>query len=500
MPANPKKGVSYIRVSKKRDNMLTVDTQKDKMGKFCELHDIKLIDTYQDIDFSGRTGNRPAFQKLLSDIENEIINPNYFLVYKVDRFSRTAKEFYKFMTKLEDNNVDLISITQHFDTSTPIGRAMMGILIQFAQFESDMTGQRIKDNLQNNAEKGRWNGGNVPYGYIWDEEEKLLKPDPEESEIVKRIFKMYTRGHGSSTIIQYLEEKSIVSPSGNNKWDRTTISYLIRNPLYLGKIKYDNEVYNGQHEAIIGEDAFKQANKILDNYAESNTTESTYLLSGLTECGACGQYGFNTFFGSGKYRSRRYVCSRRGRNSKKECSMAAYDAESLEEKVCDEIFSLSNNESFFEKLKNKLNSTDRKKINNLEQKEKYLKKKINKLDKTLSKMFADHYEKEIIPENQFIKFSKKYEDQKEKIVASLENIRTAIEDQNLREENINIIKESISTLKESWDYLSCQEKNQALKRVVDKVILYKDKIEIDLFYTKIKINDISKKRKVRYLA
>lgn len=484
--------VAYIRVSKEREDMITHDTQLDKIKQYCRLHNIDLVKVYQDIDYSGRSTNRPEFQLLFSELHN--IEPDYLIVYKLDRFVRSVKDFHQHIEKLENSNVSLVSITQNIDMSTPMGRLLRNVLIDFAQFESEMTGERVKDNMIHNAQNGRWNGGNVPYGYQWDEENKLLVPDSVQSEVIKFIFSEYIKGNGSTTIVDILRMRHISSPTGGAEWDRTTITYIIRNPLYKGYIQYDDKVYEGQHEGIVSSEVFNKANKVLQEYSDSKKSGNTYILSGLTECGLCGNSGFNTFYGSGKYRSRRYVCSTRYKDQS--CSMNAYDAESLECKVVNCVLSLGNSHQFFEKLKAEKNKKGE--LSFLKQKETQLLKKISKLDKITGKLFADHYEKEIISNEQFEEYSAKYHQQKKILTSELEDIQLAINDNEMREQNIEFIYDSINQLQLDWNLLDAKEKNLALKQVIDKVVLYKNKVEIDIIYGIITIDNISKKRTVLY--
>lgn len=482
-----KTGFSYIRVSRQREGMITVETQDNKINKFCSLHEINLVGKYQDVDFSGRKAKRPDFQEMLSSVQNKKTKPHYILVYKLDRFSRSVQEFYQFMSILNDHNVDLISITQHFDTSTPIGRAMMGILIMFAQLESELTGERVKDNLQNNAERGRWNGRNLPLGYQWDKDERLLKSYPLKSQIVQMIFEEYTRGTRTYALADKLNDMKIKSPSGNGDWSPSSIIYILKNPVYVGKIRHNNKVYNGKHEAIISEPIFKKANKLLEERAESRNNGNTYMLSILTYCKSCGSYGHSKINGPTGYKKRRYLCGNRNNNTKKACDTPLLDALSLEKAIEKTIFQMASNPTTFEKIKEQSKENNSSKTSYIYTRSDKLGKEIKKIDKALNKLYEDYYINEIIPQTQFETFSLKYEAQKEELLNEMEMLDNALEYNKATVENINIIQEGIVDLKENWEYLDNKEKNIALKAIINRIEFDHKTVQLDLIYTKIKI-------------
>src|SRR5690554_4829568 len=194
-----KTGVAYIRVSKERDNMITQDTQLDKIKQYCKLFDIELAYKYIDLDYSGRFDNRPKFQQLFNDIETgKLDKTNFLLVYKLDRIARNTYDFHKYMKILEDHEIDFISVTQNFNTNTPTGRLTRNILADLAQFESEMISERVKDNMMYNATNGNWNGGPVPLGYQLNNDEKgaNIIPDNRAKEI-KMFYEWYIEPGGS---------------------------------------------------------------------------------------------------------------------------------------------------------------------------------------------------------------------------------------------------------------------------------------------------------------
>ena len=181
----------YTRVSTENQaekEFSSCSAQEEKIRAFIKSQENwKVYKVYSDAGFSGAILNRPALQELLDDIKQKKID--IVLVYKIDRLTRSPKDFYQLIEIFEKYNVSFISITERFDTSTPAGRLLRNIMLTFAQFERELASERTKDKMIERAKKGMWNGGIVPYGY--SKENKKLVINPKEAEIVKLIFEMY---------------------------------------------------------------------------------------------------------------------------------------------------------------------------------------------------------------------------------------------------------------------------------------------------------------------
>jgi hypothetical protein len=186
----------------------------------------------------------------------------------------------------------------------------------------------------------------------------------------------------------------------------------------------------------------------------------------------------------------------RTKNTKKACPAPFLDAPSLEKVVLKTIFALAKHPESFKRWKKELNSKDD--SNYLVQRENELRKEIKKIDNALNNLYEDHYIKEAIPQEQFKRFSHKYQEQREGLVSDLEAVMSEIKSQKSRDDNIDCIKENTKTLKEDWNYLNDREKNMALKGVIKKIIIKKDRAILDLFYEQMEIPAKEIKRGVLY--
>lgn len=234
---------------------------------------------YNDGGFSGGTIERPAFKKLLTDIENDEID--IVVVYKVDRLTRSLMDFAKIVDLFDKHETSFVSITQQFNTTTSMGRLTLNILLSFAQFEREVTGERIRDKFAASRKKGLWMNGVAPIGYL-KENGKLIE-DKEQSDKIKLIFKKYLEFKSVPQLHNYLKENKIYTRS-DKVFYKGHLNKILRNKVYIGKIEHKENVYEGIHEGIVDELIFEKVQKTLDfNTVQiNNATKSKHssLLAG----------------------------------------------------------------------------------------------------------------------------------------------------------------------------------------------------------------------------
>lgn len=226
---------------------------------------------------------------------------------KIDRISRSLKDFYYVWDLLQQNGVSFVSATQAFDTSTPAGNLMLNVLLSFGQYERELTVERTTAKMLARAQKGLWNGGVVPLGYDYDRDLQLLVINPEESRTIEAIYESFL-SHGS--LAQTRDEinnaghrtkpRTAIDESGNacdggrRPFTHDTIRNVIRNPLYKGCLNYQGASYIGRHQGIIPVDRWELANNVLASKALGQERglrpmdEHVHLLKGRLKCGDCG--------------------------------------------------------------------------------------------------------------------------------------------------------------------------------------------------------------------
>jgi DNA invertase Pin-like site-specific DNA recombinase len=217
----------------------------------------KLVPTaYDDGGLSGGNMDRPGLKQLLQDIRDRRID--VVVVYKVDRLTRSLADFAKMMEVFEASEVSFVSVTQQFNTTSSMGRLTLNILLSFAQFERELTGERIRDKISASKKKGIWMGGPLPLGY--DVQDRKLIVNAAEAVQVRRIFDAYLEVGCVRKLQGVLETEGIRSKArpgmahrlaGNRPFARGALYTILRNPIYLGEISHKGTVYPGQHHAIV---------------------------------------------------------------------------------------------------------------------------------------------------------------------------------------------------------------------------------------------------------
>ena len=213
---------------------------------------------YDDGGFSGATMERPAFQRLLSDVSAGKID--VVVVYKVDRLTRSLSDFAKIVDIFDKHAVSFVSVTQQFNTTSSMGRLTLNILLSFAQFEREVTGERIRDKIAASKKKGMWMGGQPSLGY--DVKDRKLIVNNTEAETVRHIFRRYTELKSVRELKEDLDTAGIVSKVraasdgsryGGRPLARGALYLMLQNRIYRGEIVHKGKSYAGEHEAIVDE-------------------------------------------------------------------------------------------------------------------------------------------------------------------------------------------------------------------------------------------------------
>lgn len=229
----------------------------------------QLAEHYDDGGISGGTLERPALQRLLADIDAGRID--LVVVYKVDRLTRSLPDFAKLIERLDAAGASFVSVTQSFNTSTSMGRLTLNVLLSFAQFEREVTAERIQDKLAQSKAKGLWMGGYIPLGYTPNG--RTLDIVPDEAQTVRRIFNLYDelgclrlveRAAVEEGLRTKTREANDPKMRGGKPFSRGRIQNLLRNPLYIGKIRHKDIIHEGQHSGIVDDEVFKRVQEKLD--------------------------------------------------------------------------------------------------------------------------------------------------------------------------------------------------------------------------------------------
>ncbi|MGK0551092.1 recombinase family protein [Enterococcus faecalis] len=334
----------YIRVStpEQEKHGYSLEAQKKKLQAYALAKDYTIFKIYTDGGFSGAKLERPALSDMINDIESQKLD--LVIVYKLDRLSRSQKNT---MYLIEDvflkNNVDFVSMQESFDTTSSFGRAMIGILSVFSQLERDNITERMTMGKLERVKRGYYmGGGNVPFGYLYDEISGLLEIEEDKAQAIRRMFDLFISGNAITMIVEILKREF---PQFKKSFMDSTVKRRLQSEYYIGKQKYQGKVYDAIHQPIISEDLFNKVQRLIESRPHSNAFKHSYLFSGIIVCSKCGK-PYNGYESQRKvngkiYKHKYYRCSCRTYKHKKKygwsCSGKTFRCEALDKMAMKEI-------------------------------------------------------------------------------------------------------------------------------------------------------------------
>jgi DNA invertase Pin-like site-specific DNA recombinase len=243
---------------------------------------------YDDPAYSGGNLERPAVQRLLKDIEAGLVD--VVVVYKIDRLTRSLSDFAKLVELFDKKAISFVAVTQQFNTTTSMGRLTLNVLLSFAQFERELSSERVRDKVAASRKKGKWMGGSVPLGY--DTKDKKLVVNHDEANTVRMIFARYLALKSFRKLIDELSDKDVVTKKraitgkivGCIPFTCGPLAYLLKNRTYLGETNHKEHWYPGEHEAIIGPTLFDAVQSLLKTNSvtrHQQRSDNQSLLAGL---------------------------------------------------------------------------------------------------------------------------------------------------------------------------------------------------------------------------
>ncbi|HFW7124750.1 TPA: recombinase family protein [Streptococcus pyogenes] len=356
----------YVRVSttNQAEEGYSIEEQKDKLSSYCNIKDWSVYKIYTDGGFSGSNTKRPALEQLIRDAKKKLFDT--VLVYKLDRLSRSQKDtLYLIEDVFIKNGIEFLSLQENFDTSTPFGKAMIGLLSVFAQLEREQIKERMQLGKLGRAKSGKsmmW--ARTSYGYDYHRETGTVTINPVQSLAIKFIFEQYLSGRSITKLRDDLNDKY----PKEIDWNYRAVRMILANPVYCGYNQYKGQVYPGNHEPIITEEDFNKTQeelKIRQNTAAEKFNprpfQAKYMLSGIAQCGYCGAPLTITLGTKRKDGSRniRYQCKNRfprttrgvtTYNDNKKCDSHFYEKADIEENVLKQISKLQNDTSYLDDL------------------------------------------------------------------------------------------------------------------------------------------------------
>jgi site-specific DNA recombinase len=304
-----------------------------------------LLDLYDDGGFTGATVERPAFQRLLTDIDARKID--VVVVYKVDRLSRSLLDFAKVMERFSASGASFVSVTQNFSTADAMGRLTLNMLMSFAEFEREMIGERTRDKIAAARRKGKWTGGVVPLGYRVVE--KKLVVEEFEAVVVREVFSLYLEHRSVLAVARILNErhrstKRHCAANGNLRearaWTKADVLRILKSPIYGGFMHSHGSLHPAEHPAIVDPETFKKVREILaaaSGACRDRGCNPDYILRGVLRCACCGSAFTPASTRKGSTEYRYYRCVKKDKEGKEACPSSPLPAAAIEEFVIDRL-------------------------------------------------------------------------------------------------------------------------------------------------------------------
>lgn len=419
------------------------------MLSYAKSKDYTEFEYYIDGGYSGKDLNRPAIQKLIEDCKNHKIDAVF--VFKLDRISRSQRDtLYLIEEVFNKYDVSFVSMRENFDTSTPFGKAMIGVLSVFAQLERETILERTRIGLKKRAEAGLWRGGGkIPFPYRYDRNTGTLIPIPEQVELLHKMISLYISGKSFNVI------GKIVG------MDESMVETRILSITNTGKVPYKDEVYDGKHEAVVSDELYEEILRV-NKVRSHEKYERHYLLSGKVYCGHCGA----------KYRYQKWgkrlimYCYSQQKSKPRyikdpNCNNKRWDTFEVEDAVLEELFKMSLDLDLFKKTFN---------IATVNVKNEY-RTRLEEITKQINNLLNNIASGIAVEETN----NKINELEKEK-----ETIEEKLTQSEQKEKDNKVSLNMIKNLKATWFDMDFDEQRRIIEHLIDKVIVNDN--EINIYY------------------
>ena len=511
-----KKVAIYCRVSttEQAEEGYSIDEQNIKIREYCEREGHEIYNLYEDRGISGKNiTNRPGIKQLLQDAtENKF---DLVIVWKLNRISRKLLDILNIVELLNKHNIAFRSLTENFETETPSGKLQLNIMGAIGEFERETIAENVKMGLLARAKEGRWNGG-VVLGYdlveLNNEGKKrkntVLKINEKEANTVRRIFELYSQGHGYKAVVNRINKEGHKTKR-NGEFAVSTVKEILQNPVYIGKIRYNvrqdwskkrrnninaNPILSdGIHEPIIDVETWNKVQVILKERSKKHNKiyDSEFPLTGILRCPVCGA-GMTISRSTAKRKdgTRRineyYSCGNWKNKGTAVCNSNSIRVEVADEYVLNKIMDLINNESILRKVVDNINQNKSTKLKPILEQLEQVNKEIEKLTSKKSKNI-ELFEDGIVDKSELSIRVKSINDDIEKLKYREQELK---QDLQLAEGDpipFDIVNEVMQRFKEVFFEMSTsQQRKQLIQLLVSKITINKER-EIDSI--EIQIND-----------
>ena len=458
----------YCRVStdEQAQHGFSIDNQKERLLAYCKSQGWDNYRLYIDDGCTGTNLDRPALQRLLGDVHSGVINT--VIVYKLDRLSRKQRDvLYLLEDEFERHHVSFRSSTEPFDTSTPLGKAMLGILAVFAQLERDTIVDRLTTGLRQRVRAGKWSGGRIPFGYTYNRTTGKLDVNRAQADLVQALFRRYLRGSSLSDLASWM-----ASQTNERVFHHSSVRDMLERRLYIGESVFGDAFSTEIAKPIIDTATFTLVQQEIQKRKDGKLPAGEYLLTGLLRCASCNGPFIHVIRRNARGNRKTYhlyACKNQHHRPQgtlvKRCSVGYRNQAHLESWVIQQLYAARLDEDEIERQRDRQNLTTSEAKETLES----LKMEVKKVELRLEKWF-DAFENEAIDAAWLQHRIGKFEQQKDAIRERI----AQLEEQTLEQEpnaKMQSVDHPPSLIRLAWDYMTPEEQRQVLRAAIDTIIV-----------------------------
>jgi site-specific DNA recombinase len=476
----------YCRVSTQEqatDDPYSLANQEARCRQYIKQRSWQLVKVLKEVG-SGKSAERPSYQELLAAIREKRVD--VVLVYRLDRLSRNVVDVYNALEAFARNNVGFASVQEAFDTTTAMGRAMLGVAAVFAQLTREMISENTRDGLARRAQSGKWTGSpkHRPYGYRFAE--GSLHVVEEEASVVRRIFRLYVeQGWGPTRIVQLLNLERLPTATGLvGRWSVVVIANMLRNPVYAGRVRSTGREYEGEHEAILPEGSFAAAQELISQRSEmGRRSQSTrHLLSGIAKCGKC-RRNLVTHHTKVRNTDRPHVSYKhRSPPTGDKCLSIQKSARRLEELVIGQVRQLAARPQLRASALAVARQELMGKSKPLAAERDDLLRKLAEAENTFDK-WVERLERGVIDEEQFARLNEAHLAEKRRLRKRLQELEQEAERTVDLELTITEVEKILANFSATWDAMTPDEQREVMRSLIEYLNVHEHHMDLKLLFT-----------------
>jgi len=474
----------------------SLDAQRESCESFIKSRKAEgwqlYPERFDDPAYSGGNTNRPALQHLLAAIREGKIQ--IVVAYKYDRMSRNIKDFVKILDLFDKHGVAFVSVTQQFDTSTSIGRIFQTMLMGFAQFERELVSERTRDKRIAMIQKGKWAGGMPVIGYDIDSASRKLVVNKSEVRQAEDQFLFYLKEKSIGKTAKRLNErgyrlKQWINKAGlekgGSRYNKSNLAQILRNPFYIGQLRYKDKFFPGEHKAIVDETLFNRVQKLLSQnngtHHSANQDKHDFLLKGLVHCKVCASFMTPNFAYSRGRKYFYYKCTKVNKNDKDACSVKSAPAKELENLIVKRLSFLGHNKKVVDDIVKDAQESSVKAFGPLREDRKRVQEEIRKIDEEAKKLVNALGAHKNGSRNHFITDRlDELQEAKQKAEERLAEIELSIQSLEGRMIDANVIRHNLQRFDAVFEKLTPNEKKDLLRLLIKEIIYNQDPSKIKM--------------------